>query len=80
MIMKYIITSYNNVAIGNEQLLHSDLATGVGGSVEGAGYIRFRNGGVEVYGSSIGYGIDAKETDATRIGMYLGLEAKLVRE
>lgn len=61
--MKYIITDKNECVLGGEDILHCDLAIGCKGKVIGAGHYRNRDGVIEVYGKSIGYGIKSKPGD-----------------
>jgi len=73
--MKYVITEKGSVILGNRGF-HFDLAQVVAGEhdrVIAAGTCRMKNGKVEVYGGSAGYGIDAQPHDAAAIETALGV-------
>lgn len=75
--MKYIIGGGEfepKVIIGNT--MHSILAETILGKYRkpgSAGYMKIVNGKVEVYGKSIGFGIEAKPEDAIIISRFLGI-------
>lgn len=72
--MKYVITDDHKVGLIHERALHADLAEGLYGQVTGAGYMRVENGRVKVWGNSIGYGINAKDSDVPILEAALGIE------
>ncbi len=71
--MKYVITSHNNFAIGCGAY-HQDLAKGLTGNVVSAGYMKFVDGKIKVYGNSVGYMIDSKPEDAKLLEELLGIK------
>lgn len=79
--MKYIITDKGEVNIGQEQTYHARLAEECKGKVIAAGhYKRNEDGTYEVYGSSIGYSINAKPEDAITLQNWENAQAKLLSD
>lgn len=68
--MKYIITDKNEVKIGFDY--HQVMGDKCSGKVIRAGHCKLKeDGNYEVWGSSIGYGINSKPEDAKLIKQFL---------
>lgn len=66
--MKYIITNYNNIIIGNGvNHIQLNKAAPINSRVVGAGEMSIINGKVNVWGKSFGYNIESKPEDAILI-------------
>ena len=70
--MKYVITDHNKIAMGTGTY-HQSIANSLTGEVKSAGEFRIKNGRVEVFGESAGFGIKSKSEDALEIESYLGI-------
>ena len=70
--MKYIITDHNKIAMGSG-CYHQGLKEAITGMVVSAGEFRIKDGKVEAFGESFGYGMKAKPEDAKEIERYLGI-------
>jgi hypothetical protein len=72
--MKYVISIRGSVGVGPSQELHKSIASRHGilhRDVVAAGHYEVHLGKVKVYGSSIGFNVDAKEEDAPLIQKHL---------
>ncbi len=69
---KYIIFNNNHCVLGTD-IYHKELARASAGRVTSAGYFKFKNGRIEVYGESAGFDLEAKPEDARKLEEMLGI-------
>lgn len=73
--MKYIIINNSFCVLGEQDnSYHAWLKEGFGGRVTGAGYMKIKEGKVEVYSGSVGFNMESKPEDAKIIANDLGLK------
>ena len=68
--MKYIITSFGEVIIGNVGHYELRNASGALSEIESAGHCKLENGKIKVWGKSATFNIPSREEDADIVTKY----------
>ena len=72
--MKYVIIDYNRAILFDESFVHKEFV--YHGDITSSAYFSIIDDRVEVYGGSIGLGMECREEDGNIIAKRLGLICK----